>query len=70
MSSETRTINSNAPAGSPPQRGLLGKLRTGNRGVIEAVQSLGLLTVIAIGCIVLSLATPVFFTRINIENLL
>jgi ribose transport system permease protein len=70
MSSETHTINSDTPAGSAPQRGLLGKLRTGNRAILEAVQSLGLLTVIVIGSILLSLATPVFFTRINIENLL
>jgi len=70
MSSQTHAIKNDAPAGYPPQRGFLDKLRTGNRAVLEAVQSLGLLTVIVIGSILLSLATPVFFTRINIENLL
>lgn len=45
--------------------------RTSNGGtsVIEAVQDLGLFIVIAIGAIVLGVLSPVFFTRLNIENL-
>ncbi|MBW0001112.1 MAG: ABC transporter permease [Verrucomicrobia bacterium] len=70
MSTQTHAIKKDASAAYPTQRGFLGKLRTGNRAVLEAVQSLGLLTVIVIGSSLLSLATPVFFTRINIENLL
>jgi ribose transport system permease protein len=57
----------NAPA---PPPGLLGKLRTGNKSVVEIVQDLGLVVILVICSILLSLASPVFFTRINIENLL
>jgi ribose transport system permease protein len=42
----------------------------GGAAAIEAVQDLGLLIVIAIGAIVLGILSPVFFTRLNIENLL
>ena len=38
--------------------------------LLDAVQSIGLLFVIIIGGVILSFASPVFFTRINIENLL
>ena len=41
-----------------------------NARVVDAVQSVGLLFVILIGGLLLSLASPVFFSRINIENLL
>jgi ribose transport system permease protein len=63
-------MNSAMEVKSSLRPGLLSKLRTGNRAVLEAVQSLGLFTVIVIASICLGLATPVFFTRINIENLL
>jgi ribose transport system permease protein len=42
----------------------------GGAAAIEAVQDLGLLIVIAIGALVLGILSPVFFTRLNIENLL
>lgn len=38
--------------------------------LLDLVQGLGLLIVILIGGVMLSFASPVFFTRINIENLL
>jgi ribose transport system permease protein len=38
--------------------------------LLDAIQDLGLLAVIVIGAIVLGLLSPVFFTRMNIENLL
>ncbi len=38
--------------------------------LLDLVQGLGLLVVIIIGGVMLSFASPVFFTRINIENLL
>jgi ribose transport system permease protein len=38
--------------------------------ILDAVQSLGLMIVIAIGATMLSFASPVFLSRINIENLL
>ena len=46
--------------------------RASDRGstAIEILQDLGLLIVIAIGSIALALLSPVFFTRLNIENLL
>jgi ribose transport system permease protein len=62
-------VNSDVSAPSSPQSGFLGKIRMGNKAVLEVIQSLGLLTVIVIGSIVLGLASPVFFSRINIENL-
>ena len=37
---------------------------------IELLQDLGLLLVIALGAIALSFLSPVFFSRLNIENLL
>jgi ribose transport system permease protein len=43
--------------------------RESNR-VLDAIQSLGLLLVILIGGTLLSFASPVFLSRINIENLL
>ncbi|MBV9673728.1 MAG: ABC transporter permease [Verrucomicrobia bacterium] len=54
---------------SPGRPGLLTKVRSGNRRIFEALQSLGLLAVIVLVGLLLSIATPVFFTRINIENL-
>lgn len=41
-----------------------------NTRLLDLVQSLGLLGVILIGGLLLSFASPVFFSRINIENLL
>jgi ribose transport system permease protein len=38
--------------------------------MLEAVQDLGLLVVLVIGATVLGFLSPVFFTRLNIENLL
>ena len=64
------TTKSDQPADSVSRSGFLARVRTGNRVVLDAIQSLGLLTVIVIGSILLGLGTPVFFTRINIENLL
>ena len=64
------TPKSDQPANSASRSGFLARVRTGNRVVLDAIQSLGLLTVIVIGSILLGLGTPVFFTRINIENLL
>jgi ribose transport system permease protein len=56
-----------APA--PPSR-LLGKVRPRNKSAIEVVQDLGLVVILVICSILLGLASPVFFTGINIENLL
>ena len=64
------TPKSDQPANSASRSGFLARVRTGNRVVLDAIQSVGLLTVIVIGSILLGLGTPVFFTRINIENLL
>src|ERR1700732_304317 len=63
------TMNSPTQAGSASKLGLLDKLRVGNRAVLEAVQGLGLFAVIVIVSVLLRLASPVFFSRINIENL-
>ena len=41
-----------------------------NTRVVDAVQSVGLFMVILVGGLALSFASPVFFSRINIENLL
>jgi ribose transport system permease protein len=38
--------------------------------LLDAIQSLGLFIVILIGGVLLSFASPVFFTRLNLENLL
>lgn len=46
------------------------RVNAGNTRVLNAIQSLGLLFVILIGGLLLSFASPVFFTRINLENLL
>ena len=62
-------MNSATQVRSSLRSGFLGKIRTGNKAMLEALQSLGLCTVIVIGSILLGSATPVFFTRINIENL-
>jgi ribose transport system permease protein len=63
------TMNSERRARSVPKPGFLDKIRTGNRAILDAIQGLGLFMVIVIGSILLSLASPVFFSRINIENL-
>ena len=63
------TMNSPTQARSASKLGLLDKLRVGNRAVLEAVQGLGLFAVIVIVSVLLGLASPVFFSRINIENL-
>lgn len=44
--------------------------RETNTRLLDLIQSLGLLGVILIGGLMLSFASPVFFSRINIENLL
>jgi ribose transport system permease protein len=62
-------MNSPTQAGSASKLGLLDKLRVGNRAVLEAIQGLGLFAVIVIVSVLLGLASPVFFSRINIENL-
>jgi ribose transport system permease protein len=62
-------MNSPTQARSASKLGLLDKLRVGNRAVLEAVQGLGLFAVIVIVSVLLGLASPVFFSRINIENL-
>ena len=54
---------------------LLARLRDGlslggSTTFLEVVQSLGLLTVILICGVILSFASPVFLSIINIENLL
>jgi ribose transport system permease protein len=63
-------MNSQAQNAPAPQPGLLGKVRARNKSVIEIVQDLGLVVILVICSILLGLASPVFFTRINIENLL
>src|ERR1700724_3574223 len=63
-------MNPNAQKTSAPQSGLLGKVRTGNKSMVEILEDLGLVVVIVICSILLSVASPVFFSRINIENLL
>jgi ribose transport system permease protein len=63
-------MNSKAQNPSAPQPGLLGKVRTPNRSIVEIVQDLGLVVIIVICSILLGLASPVFFKWINIENLL
>lgn len=50
------------PAKEQPTRGRI--------NYIDALQSFGLLAVILVGAIALGLASPVFLTKINIENLL
>lgn len=59
----------NAHVKSSGQSGFLTKVRSGNRRLFDALQSLGLLTVIVVVGLLLSIASPVFFSRINIENL-
>src|SRR5579884_4359887 len=46
-----------------------GRLFGTNLGVLDAIQNLGLFTIILVLAIALGIASPVFFTRINIENL-
>jgi ribose transport system permease protein len=50
----------------------IGAIRSGaaSMRVLNTIQSLGLLFVIFIGGVLLSFASPVFFTRLNLENLL
>src|ERR1700688_352581 len=47
-----------------------GKAPSSRLSLLDAIQDLGLLAIIVIGAIALGLLTPVFFTRINLENLL
>lgn len=63
-------MNPRAQKTSVPQAGLLNKIRTGNKAVLEAIQDLGLVLIIVICSVLLGLASPVFFSRINLENLL
>jgi ribose transport system permease protein len=63
MTAKTKT-------GLVPRRLLSRRASDGASTAIEIVQDLGLLIVIAIGGIALSFLSPVFFTRLNIENLL
>ena len=46
------------------------RMNDGGTTAIEVIQDLGLFIVIAIGAIALGVLSPVFFTRLNIENLL
>ena len=48
----------------------LRRIANGAAAAIEVLQDLGLLAVIALGAVALSFLSPVFFTRLNIENLL
>ena len=63
MSAEPEIENLAPPARAP---------RGGDSGAqaIQIIQDLGLLIVIAIGSLALSFLSPVFFSRLNIENLL
>jgi ribose transport system permease protein len=63
-------MNTQAHIGSATRPTFLSKFGPGNTTVLEAIQDLGLLTVIVIGAIALGLASPVFFSKLNIENLL
>lgn len=63
-------MDSNAQSAGSARTGFAGRILAGNTGVLDAVQNLGLLTIILLLAIALGLASPVFFTRINIENLL
>lgn len=63
MNAKSNVSSSTHPA--PPH-----KSGAFNARVLDAVQSVGLLFVILIGGLILSAASPVFFTRINLENLL
>lgn len=63
-------MDSNAQSAGSARSGFAGRLFAGNASLLDAVQNLGLLTIILLLAIALGLASPVFFTRINIENLL
>jgi ribose transport system permease protein len=63
-------MNSNAQKTSAPQPGLPGKVRTSSKSMVEILEDLGLVVILVIGSILLGLASPAFFSRINIENLL
>ncbi|SDR61424.1 ABC transporter permease [Paraburkholderia tuberum] len=63
MNQERQTLTQAVP--------VLGRGATTRRlSLLDAIQDLGLLAVIVIGAVVLGLLSPVFFTRMNIENLL
>lgn len=57
---------------TPPVSSTTAAAKTGQAStrLLDAIQSLGLFIVILIGGVLLSFASPVFFTRLNLENLL
>lgn len=63
-------MNAGPMTPSPPDPSSPSKTGAFNNRVLDAIQSIGLLFVIFIVGLILSLASPVFFTRINLENLL
>jgi ribose transport system permease protein len=63
-------MDSDARPAGVARANLASRILAGNAGVLDAVQNLGLFTIILLLAVVLGLASPVFFTRINIENLL
>jgi ribose transport system permease protein len=65
MALENPSMNSRAAG----QMSLLSALR-GKISFIDLMQSVGLLAVILLGCIVMSVMSPVFATVRNIENVL
>jgi ribose transport system permease protein len=63
-------MNSNAQKTSAPQPSLPGRLRISNRSMVEILEDLGLVVILVIASILLGLASPMFFSRTNIGNLL
>jgi ribose transport system permease protein len=63
-------MSTDASITSSPAAASLTRPGAGSTRILDAIQSVGLLFVILIGGIALSFASPVFFTRINLENLL
>ena len=63
-------MDSNTRSAAPARTNLASRIIAGNASVLDAVQNLGPLTIILLLAVALGLASPVFFSRINIENLL
>jgi len=63
-------MNAKAKLGTEHLRSRPRQRSEGASTAIDAIQDVGLLIVIALGAIVLGFLSPVFFTRLNIENLL
>jgi ribose transport system permease protein len=65
-----RIMDTGLPS-APPSHARVGSWLFGaHTNVLDALQNLGLFTVIVVLAAALGIASPVFFTRINIENLL